>query len=107
MSRPRLNETERKGRRLTVRFRVREMEELAEQASLCGLSVSELIRRRSLHRRIVPATDLKVISELRRLGGLIKLLFRETNGLYGHMTAPLLDELHAAVIRVGRGGKLS
>jgi hypothetical protein len=85
-----------------VRFRLDEMGELSGQAEACGLSVSELVRRRALQRRIVPATDLKTISELRRIGGLIKLVHNETNGLYRQKTAELLNELHAAAVRVGR-----
>lgn len=102
MARPKLSDEERKGEKLTVRFRADEMQELATQADLCGLCLSELLRRRALYRRVIPATDMKMISELRRIGGLLKLLFNETNGLYGPRTAVLLDELHAAVIRVGR-----
>ena len=102
MPRPRLNDTEKKAKRLTVRFRPDEMTWLEGQAETCGLSLSELIRRRALQRKIVPATDLKTISELRRIGGLIKHLFNETGGLYRHQTSLLLDELHAAIIRVGR-----
>jgi hypothetical protein len=96
-----LSETAKKEKRLTVRFKPDEMEELATQADACGLSVSELVRRRSLNRRVVPAADLKVISELRRIGGLLKLSFKETNGAYGDTTAAVLDELRNAIIRVG------
>jgi hypothetical protein len=69
---------------------------------MSGLSLSELIRRRALKIHVVPATDLKVLSELRRIGGLIKFVHNETNGLYRQKTAALLDELHAAVVRVAR-----
>jgi hypothetical protein len=89
-------------KRLTVRFRPEEMNELTGQADICGLSVSELVRRRSLHRRVVPATDLKMLSELRRIGGLLKLSFKETNGVYGGTTAAILCELREAIIRIGR-----
>jgi hypothetical protein len=88
-------------KRLTVRFRPEEMAELSGQADMCGLSVSELVRRRSLHRRVVPAADLKMISELRRIGGLMKLSFSETGGIYSGKTAAILDELRSAIIRVG------
>jgi hypothetical protein len=101
MPRPRLSEAEKKEKRLTVRFKPDEMEELTTQADVCGLSVSELVRRRSLHRRVVPVADLKMISELRRIGGLIKLSFSETGGIYSGKTAMILDELRSAIIRVG------
>ena len=105
MARPKLNGTEKKADRLTVRFRSGELEELSNQAENAGLSVSELVRRKALGKQIAPVTDLKMLSELRRLGGLIKHLFNETNGLYRQKTSVLLDELHAAVIRIGRKRK--
>ena len=85
-----------------MRFRPDEITRLSDQAEACGLSLSELIHRRALQRKIVPATDLKTISELRRIGGLVKHLFNETGGLYRGQTSLLLDELHAVIIRVGR-----
>jgi hypothetical protein len=102
MPRPKLSDTEKKEKRLTIRFRPDEMAELEAQSEINGMSLSELIRRRALQKRFVPATDLKTISELRRIGGLIKHLFNETNGLYRQKTSALLDELYAAVVRVGR-----
>jgi hypothetical protein len=102
MPRPRLKDSEKKMKRLTVRFRPEEMTDISGQADMCGLSVSELVRRRSLHRRVVSAADLKMISELRRIGGLIKLSFSETGGIYSDRTAMILDELRSAIIRIGR-----
>ena len=102
MARPKLNDTEKRTERLTVRFRSGELEELSNQAEICGLSVSELLRRRALEMRVVSVIDSKMLSELRRIGGLIKHLFNETNGLYRQKTSALLDELHAAAIRIGR-----
>jgi hypothetical protein len=102
MARPKLNDTDKKGERLTVRFRLDELGGLINQAENSGLSVSELIRRRALGKQVASVTDLKMLLELRRIGGLIKHLFNETNGLYRQKTSALLDELHAAVVRVGR-----
>ena len=102
MPRPRLNEAQRKEKRLTVRFRPEEMTELSGQADMCGLSVSELVRRRSLNKRIVPMTDLKILSELRRIGGLLKFSFTETNGIYRGKTNEVLEELRDAIVRIGR-----
>jgi hypothetical protein len=93
---------EKKGERLTVRFRPGELNELSGQADICGLSLSELVRRKAMQMRIVSVTDLKVLSELRRIGGLIKLIHNETNGLYRQKTAEILNELRAAAVRIGR-----
>ena len=102
MARPKLNDTEKKNERLTVRFRPDELRELSSQAEISGLSVSELVRRMALKKRVVPITDLKMLSELRRIGGLIKHLFNESNGLYQKKAFTLLNELHAAAIRIGQ-----
>ena len=102
MARPKLNAEEKKTDRVTIRFRKQELKELLEQADISGLNVAELIRRRSLNKRITAAIDLKMLAELRRLGGLLKHFFNETGGLHSNKTANILDELHAAAIRVGR-----
>ncbi len=57
-----------------IRFTVEECESISEQASACGLTFSEFLRRRALGKRIVPKTDLQKINEIRRLGGLQKHL---------------------------------
>ena len=102
MPRPKLNASEKKNERLTVRFRPEEQKQLSAEADTSGLCVSELVRRRALRMRVVPITDLKMISELRRIGGLIKHMFNETNGLYQHKTSVLLDELHSTIVCIGR-----
>lgn len=102
MARPKLNDSEKKGKQLTVRFRACEMEELLRQSDLSGLSLSELVRRRSLGRRVTAKADLKTIAELRRFGGLLKSLYKETGGVCGPQTGPLVAEARAAIIRIGR-----
>ena len=102
MARPKLSDAEKKGERLTVRFRPGELNELSEQADMCGLNVSELVRRRAMNIHVVSAVDMKMLSELRRIGGLVKFTHNETNGLYRQKTAELLDELRAAVVRIGQ-----
>jgi hypothetical protein len=102
MARPKLHDTEKKAERLTVRFCTGELKELSSQAEVSGLSVSELVRRRALEKRVAVVADLKMLSELRRIGGLVKHIFNETNGLYRQKTSALLNELHAAAIRIGQ-----
>ena len=57
-----------------IDFRVTrgERQEIQEEAEASGLSVSEYVRRRALGRRVDSVTDVKMISELRRQGGLLK-----------------------------------
>jgi hypothetical protein len=66
----------RRTERATTRFEMRitpaELEQLRADADLAGVTVSELVRRRSLGRAIHAASDMATIRELRRLGGLQK-----------------------------------
>ena len=82
----------------TVRLTKAEREFLASEADVCGLSVSSLIRGRSLGKRVTSKADLRVLAELRRLGGLLKHLHNETKGAYSALTSDCLREI-AAYIR--------
>ncbi|HET9239253.1 MAG TPA: hypothetical protein VFO10_18480 [Oligoflexus sp.] len=59
---------------INVRVTEEEKRDLILQAEVAGTSLSSLVRKRSLHRPILAATDLQMIRELRRLGGLLKHL---------------------------------
>lgn len=102
MARPKTNEAARKDIRLTARFTRMEAKELLSQSELCGMSISEFIRKNVLGKQIVPVTDLKMLSELRQIGGLLKHFFNKTGGLYQQKTYTILTELHAAAIRIGQ-----
>jgi hypothetical protein len=56
------------------------------------------MRGRSLGKRVSSKTDLRVLAELRRLGGLLKHLHNETRGMYSSLTSDCLKEI-AAYIR--------
>lgn len=79
-----------------IEFRVTkgEREEIQEQAEVSGLSVSEYVRRRALGRRVDSVTDVRMLSELRRQGGLLKKIFIESNGMYGEKMAVALDRIN-------------
>jgi hypothetical protein len=68
--------TSRNNDRASARFEMRltaaERAQLREEADLAGLSTSELVRKRTFGKTIHAATDLMMIRELRRLGGLQK-----------------------------------
>ena len=69
-------------------------------ASDAGLPVSELVRLRALGRPVVSRTDATTIRELRRLGGLLKVVHLESGGAYSEQTGAALGELRAAIARV-------
>lgn len=80
---------------LRLRLTEREKERLREDADLAGLTMSELVRRRYFGRSIIANADAVTIKELRRLGGLLKHLHNETDGLYSKETAQTLSALKA------------
>ena len=78
--------------RFEMRLTAAERVQLGEDADLAGMSVSELVRRRALGKAIHAATDLMMIRELRRLGGLQKYAM---NKLVQH--GEVADECIAAI----------
>lgn len=85
---------------VNVRMTVSEKARLKEEAEIAGLTVSQLVRRRCLGRRVVAATDAAMIRELRRLGGLLKHLHTETGGTYSTDTAQALAAIREAIERL-------
>ena len=79
--------------RLDVRVTREERQEIQEQAEASGLSVSEYVRRRTLGRRVDSVMDVRMLSELRRQGGLLKKIFSESNGMYSEKTAVALENM--------------
>lgn len=94
--------------RATLRFEMRitsaELVQLRSDADLAGLTVSELVRRRSLGRKVHVASDMATIRELRRLGGLQKhamnILLRH-GGIADECIATI-HALRAAIERIAR-----
>lgn len=62
-------------RSVTIRYKEADYHTLHEQADFAGISLSELIRRKSQGGRIITQTDELTVRELRRLGGLLKSNF--------------------------------
>ena len=78
-----------------ISFRVSDElhKKLAAQAEQADMSISELIRRRTEGHPIIHRSDLKQVSELRRLGGLLKHIHNETGGVYAQETLDCLHEI--------------
>jgi hypothetical protein len=92
-----MTERSRTERQIRIGLRVSgaELLEIKEQAEASRLTVSEYVRRRVLGKRIIPKTDLSVLAELRRLGGLLKHVHLETRGTYSELTAGAIRALEA------------
>lgn len=95
---PKLTGTEPLTAQCNIRFSPTEIKELKEAASLAGITVSDYVRRRALGRRIVANTDLVMIRELRRIGGLLKHIHNESQGAYSDLTAQTIIEIQKAIV---------
>ena len=82
---------------INVRLTAAEKARLKEDADLAGVSMSELVRRRYFGRPIVANVDAVMLKELRRIGGLLKHIHNESNGIYSKETAAVLAVLKAYI----------
>ena len=96
-----------------VRLTTAEKRSLREQSRVAGLTLSAYARQRLLGHPVVasadPATlrkllaasgDAALIRELRRLGGLLKLVHRESGGAYSQATDDALADLQSAIRKI-------
>ncbi len=84
-------------RDIHIRVTQEEQTEIREKAEVSGLSMSEYIRRRALSRRVPSRIETKMLSELRRQGGLLKYVFKESQGMYSEKTATALENLNTFI----------
>ena len=82
-----------------VKLRLQHAEKvrLAEEADIAGITLSELFRSRAANKVIFARTDMAMLRELRRLGGLLKFVHTSSNGAYSLQTAAALTELRMAI----------
>src|SRR5688572_5642393 len=88
--------------KIDLRLPAEEKARIAEEAQIAGISKSALVRRRYFGRPIVAHADLATIRELRRLGGLLKQIHKESGGAYSSETYTALLNIKAAIIRLAR-----
>lgn len=92
-----------KSRKVTLRYSETQYASLLERAENASLSVSEYIRSISLSGRVLSRTDIKVLAELRKLGGLMKHTHNETRGMYSEDTANAIRALESYARKLERG----
>lgn len=81
-----------------LRLPPEDLERIREDAAAGGLTVSEAIRRRYFGVKIVARADLRAVSELRRVAGLLKHIAAE-HGASPELRAAL-DATRAAIERI-------
>lgn len=87
---------------INVRLTATEKAKLKEDADLAGLSLSELVRRRYFGKPILATADAVMLKELRRLGGLLKHVHNDSQGVYSKETAGALMVLKAYLEQLSR-----
>jgi hypothetical protein len=87
---------------INVRLTATEKSQLKEDADLAGLSLSELVRRRYFGKPILATADAVMLKELRRLGGLLKHVHNDSQGVYSKETAGALMALKAYLEQLSR-----
>jgi hypothetical protein len=88
---------------LNIHVAATERKAVLEQARACGLTVSSYCRSLILGRVVTSRTDLATVNELRRLGGLLKLVHTESRGAYSASTAAALADVRRAIARIAAG----
>lgn len=88
--------------RLAVRFSEEEYRNIAQNADVAGLSLAAYVRTRCRGGNVVAKTDLRILAELRRIGGLLKHIHNESNGAYSVQTADLLRQLSSYIRKLSR-----
>ena len=88
---------QRQHKQIKISFRMEPEEhgDLKTQADVAALSISEYIRRRLSGRQVKSKLDLRVLAELRKLGGLLKHIHNETCGAYSNKTSEAIQALTA------------
>jgi hypothetical protein len=80
-----------------LRLSEEEYASIADELTVCGLTISALTRKRLLGERVASRADLAVLAELRRLGGLFKHSYTETGGVYSELTANAIRDISNCV----------
>jgi hypothetical protein len=86
---------------INIRCTPEEKAVVLEQARIAGLSPSALGRKRLLEQQVFAREVMVERNELRRLGGLLKLVHQESNGVYSKQTAEILGLIRERLKALG------
>ena len=87
---------------IRLRISAADHAELAHRAGVAGLTVSEYLRRSALARPILAKTDDAMIRELRRVAGLMKHVWSQSDGAYSDETAEAIRAVTATIEQIAK-----
>jgi len=85
-----------------VRFSLSDKNRIKDEAKIAGITSAELIRRRSTGHKVLADSDLTLIAELRRQGGLLKKIHLDSAGAYSDLTASALTAIRESIRRLAK-----
>lgn len=85
---------------VNVRLSAREKARLLADAQNAGVTMSTLVRRRYFGRNVIAKTDVKMMAELRRVGGLLKAINVQTNFRGGPELSAALRAVRVCIERL-------
>ena len=88
--------------KIAVRLTSAEKQQLEEDATAAGMSVSALVRARYFGRKIKARTDLTMVSSLNRLVGMLKTIHNESDGAYSAETSAMLGMVADAIRTISK-----
>lgn len=91
------SESRQKNIRIIIRCTADEADAIRDKAKNAGVSTSELLRKSALNRKITVKTDIRMMNELLRLGGLQKHLYNE---MQKHMTPELSRQFSDVLVSI-------
>jgi hypothetical protein len=104
MPRPKQKKELKRSRKATIMYTENEYAKIEANAGELEVTVSTYIRGKSLRGVVhVPKyakIDTRSISELSRLGALLRTFFNVTGGLHKEKTAAILDDMAAVVLEI-------
>lgn len=87
---------------VNVRLTSAEKARLQEDADLAAMSMSALVRARYFGRPVIANADQVMVRELRRLGGLLKIVHTASDGAYAKTTATILADIRRYIDKLSQ-----
>ena len=89
--------------RIPVRCTIEQKDIIRSKAELCGLSMSEYMRRLAIADQIESKADLVAMAELQKMGGLLKHFYNVSGGMHKKETLDAVIKINTILAKMARG----